>query len=209
VNGPAWATLKEAAEIASDSAGDPQESIRRAVSASLLVRPGTLPLPGREPPALRVRVITQRTIVGNDWLQAPVLDFEKSEIQCRSYMAGTWEEFKHPRETYPARIELWRDDLLRLWLAGPTSHLPGDAARSRVQIPMSRAGQPALAQAPAVAIKKIEAAREGVRACFPEGVPPSTANVMVSRRVGEWLKDKYPGLGTISDDTIERAAGRK
>lgn len=111
----AWASLQEAAEtVRASGLEDPMEVIRQAVSAALIVRPGTLPLPGRTPPAPRLRVISQRTTVGMDWLEAPVLDFEKSEILCRSFMARTQEEFS-PRELHPARIELWSDDLLRLW----------------------------------------------------------------------------------------------
>jgi hypothetical protein len=115
---PPWASLEEASQIVrAAGVDDPEETIRKAVGAGLLVRPGAVPVTGREYPAPRVRVISERTIIGNDWLQAPVLDFEKSEILCRSFMDGTQERFEHPRRLHPARIELWRDDLLRLWPA--------------------------------------------------------------------------------------------
>jgi hypothetical protein len=127
-----WASLQEATEtVRAAGVKDPAEAITRAVSAAMLVRPGALPLPDRTPPAPRLRVITQRTVVGMDWLQAPVLDFEKSEILCRSYMAGTQEQFTHPRDLHPARIELWNDDLLRLWPAAggdQPSSAPRDTA---------------------------------------------------------------------------------
>jgi hypothetical protein len=57
--------------------------------------------------------------------------------------------------------------------------------------------------------RKIDAAKLGVSACYPGGVPPTVANATMNRRVGTWLKENFPDLGEISDDTIERAAGRK
>jgi hypothetical protein len=117
MNGP-WASLQEATEtVRAAGVENPTEVIRQAVSAALIVRPGTLPLPDRTPPAPRLRVISQRTPDTEmmDWLQAPVLDFEKSEILCRSFMPRSWEELNRPRNVHPARIELWNDDLLRLW----------------------------------------------------------------------------------------------
>jgi hypothetical protein len=131
-----WASLQEAAEtVRAAGVENPTEAITRAVSAAMIVRPGTVPLPDRTPPAPRLRVITQRTTVGMDWLQAPALDFEKSEILCRSYMAGTQEEFSHPRDLHPARIELWNDDLLRLWPAGGIQHSQAALAAAAVSPP--------------------------------------------------------------------------
>jgi hypothetical protein len=122
----AWVSLQEAVEtVRAASVENPEEVIRQAVSVALLVRPGTLPLSDHTPPAPRLHVITQRTIVGMDWLQAPALDFEKSEILCRSYMAGTWEEWP-PQNLHPARIEIWKADLLRLWPSGGSQEAPGE-----------------------------------------------------------------------------------
>jgi F420-0:gamma-glutamyl ligase len=59
------------------------------------------------------------------------------------------------------------------------------------------------------ALTKIDAARQGVAACYPDGVSASVANKVLCRVVGEWLKQNHRSLGEISDDTIERAAGRK
>ena len=56
---------------------------------------------------------------------------------------------------------------------------------------------------------KREAAEQGVRLLYPSGVPTDVANPVLCRRVGDWLKLNYRDLGEISDDTIERAAGRK
>jgi hypothetical protein len=56
---------------------------------------------------------------------------------------------------------------------------------------------------------KGEAARLGVLALYPNCVPDDVSNAMLCRKVGEWLKVNYADLGDISDDTIERAAGRK
>jgi hypothetical protein len=129
----AWASLQEAAEtIRAAGVENSTEVIRRAVSAALIVRPGALPLPDRKPPAPRFRVISERTPVGMDWLQAPVLDFEKSEILCRSYMAGTDEEFRYPRDVHPARIELWNDDLLRLWPPASVQPRPEASASATI-----------------------------------------------------------------------------
>lgn len=135
MTGP-WASLQEATEtVRAAGVENPTEVIRQAVSAALIVRPGTLPLPDRTPPAPRLRVITQRTTVGMDWLQAPVLDFEKSEILCRSFMPGSWEQKWRP-ELHPARIEIWNDDLLRLW---HVSGVPTPAPEPHTRFPLDYA----------------------------------------------------------------------
>jgi hypothetical protein len=118
----AWVSLQEAVEtVRAGSDENPAEVIRRAVSAALLMPPGALPPPGHTPPVIRVRVILQQRRPDTemmDWLQAPVLDFEKSEILCRGFTPESWEEINRPRKLHPARIEIWKDDLLRLWPAG-------------------------------------------------------------------------------------------
>lgn len=113
-----WSTLREALAIA-EAAGvqDAPESIKRAVSEAVLVRPGATPAAIARSSALRARVISQRISVGMEWLQSPQLDFEKSEILQRSYMLGTQEEFAHPRGLHPARLELWTADVKRLFPA--------------------------------------------------------------------------------------------
>jgi hypothetical protein len=56
---------------------------------------------------------------------------------------------------------------------------------------------------------KREAAKRGVAAVYPGGVPENVSNAILCRQVGSWLKNHFSELGEISDDTIERAAGRK
>ncbi|MCK1706128.1 hypothetical protein IVA86_33185 [Bradyrhizobium sp. 146] len=130
-----WSTLREALAMA--QAGDipnAQERVTRAVAEAGLVRPGALPRVVTAY-ALRVRVISSRTMVGMDWLQAPQLDFDKSEILCRSFMAGTQEQFEHPRPLHPALIELWAADVARLFPAaidaGPHRRFSDDESLAR------------------------------------------------------------------------------
>jgi hypothetical protein len=59
------------------------------------------------------------------------------------------------------------------------------------------------------AISKREAAKLGVAAVYPNALPESVSNPILCRKVGAWLKVNFKELGEISDDTIERAAGRK
>ena len=125
----AWVSLQEAVEtVHAASVESPEEVIRRAVSAAELVR-GALPPSGHTPPVIRVRVILQHRkpdIEMLDWIQAPVLDFQKSEILCRGFAPMSWEELNRPRNLHPARIEIWNDDLLRLWPAGGSPEAPGN-----------------------------------------------------------------------------------
>ncbi|KRR09576.1 hypothetical protein CQ12_13905 [Bradyrhizobium jicamae] len=111
-----WSTLQEAAAIVrAAGAENPAETITRAVSAAQLVL-GAFPTPGRTPPVIRIRVILPQRKLDTkmmDWLHAPVLDFEKSEILCRGFALESWEYF-HPRN-HPARIAIWRADLIRRW----------------------------------------------------------------------------------------------
>jgi hypothetical protein len=58
--------------------------------------------------------------------------------------------------------------------------------------------------------KKV-AAQAAINACYPNGVPPSSdlPNTSLCAAVWAWLKEKKPGMPTISDDTILCAAGRR
>jgi hypothetical protein len=117
--GSAWASLEEALVIVKAAgAPDPIDELKRRIGEAHLMRPGERPLPAKADTPLRVRIFTERTTVGTDWLVDATLDIPRSTIDCRGYMPRTWEDpsFQTLR-CHPEEIKLWRDDLHRLWPA--------------------------------------------------------------------------------------------
>jgi hypothetical protein len=58
-------------------------------------------------------------------------------------------------------------------------------------------------------LSKRAAAKRAIDACYPEGVPDTVLNAVLCRAASQWLKQHMSHMPDISDDTIERAAGRK
>jgi hypothetical protein len=58
-------------------------------------------------------------------------------------------------------------------------------------------------------LSKRAAAKRAIDACYPEGVPDTVINAVLCRVASQWLKQHMSHMPDISDDTIERAAGRK
>jgi hypothetical protein len=180
---PVWASLEEASEmVRATGIDDPAKTIRRTVSAALLV--SAAPTPDHEPSALRVRVISQRKMVGLDWLQAPELDFEKSEILCRSFMPGSWEQFEIPG-LHPAKIELWTADVKRLW--------PPSAAMIR------KGGRPPVVEWGLVETEAIRLMEDNGEFSAVDGW---NAQERLNEELMKFCQDKFgiePGLSTLKE----------
>jgi hypothetical protein len=116
-----WATLAECRKTLL-LAGVPnaEEGLRCEISQAILLRLPGIPCRGEgfgtEMP-LRVRVVTDRTIVWGDeaWLRKPELNFAQSTILVPSFMPNTSEERDDPFRHYPATLLIWRKDLRRFW----------------------------------------------------------------------------------------------
>ena len=112
--GPAWSSHRsgEANSLPSESGAGYQQSLDRrdwrnspppAIDTSVPLRIQVTPSPGWR-------------LVGRDWLDHPLLHWETSEIEC---LCALW---KPPSASQPAppsqsraRIEVWREDIARLW----------------------------------------------------------------------------------------------
>jgi hypothetical protein len=114
-----WLSLTKATTLLDHDAQRARESLGRAISKAWIVGPGGSPAPAIDPNVpLRVQVTPSpgRRLVGRDWLEWPVLHWETSEIEC---LCTPW---MPPRASQPAppsqsraRIEIWREDIGRLW----------------------------------------------------------------------------------------------
>lgn len=89
-------------------------------------------------------------------------------------------------------VLLRREEVVKQWPIIGRAPLPGD-----------------LLAAPAKSRPRFQAARRVIDEIYPNGVPDQAVepNSKLYRRVSEKLKQA--GLPTVSDDTIERAAGRR
>jgi hypothetical protein len=94
----------------------------RAISKAWIVGPGGSPALSVDPNVpLRIQVTPSPgwRLVGRAWLDQPVLDWETSEIEC---LCTPWMPLRTSEPASPsqlrARIEIWREDIGRLW-GGP------------------------------------------------------------------------------------------
>jgi hypothetical protein len=119
-----WLSLTKATTILDHDIQRARESLGRAISKAWIVGPSGSPAPAIDPNVpLRIQVTPSPgwRLVGRAWLDHPVLDWETSEIEC---LCAPW---MSPRASQPeppsqsrAKIEIWREDIGRLW-GGPES----------------------------------------------------------------------------------------
>jgi hypothetical protein len=123
-NAVSWLSLTKATTILDHDVQRARESLGRAISKAWIVVAGRSPAPAIDTNVpLRVQVTPSPgwRLVGRDWLEHPVLHWETSEIEC---LCTPW---MSPRTSQPApssqsraKIEIWREDIGRLW-GGPES----------------------------------------------------------------------------------------
>jgi hypothetical protein len=119
-----WLTLTKATTILDHDVQRARESLGRAISKAWIVGSGGSPQSPIDPNVpLRVQVTPSPgcRLVGRDWLEHPVLHWETSEIEC---LCTPWMPPRASQPTSPsparAKIEIWREDIARLW-SGPES----------------------------------------------------------------------------------------
>jgi hypothetical protein len=138
-NAVSWLSLTKATTILDHDVQRARESLGRAISKAWIVGPVGSPASAIDPNVpLRIKVTPSAglRLVGRAWLDPPVLDWETSEIEC---LCMPW---MSPRISQPAapsqsraKIEIWREDIGRLW-GGPESsggNDPPSDQRSRPQ----------------------------------------------------------------------------
>jgi hypothetical protein len=119
-----WLSLTQATTILDHDVQRARKSLERAITKAWIVGIGGTPAPPIDPNVpLRIQVTPSPgwRLVGRDWLDSPVLNWETSEIEC---LCAPWEPRSVSQRAAPshsqARIEIWREDIPRLW-GGPES----------------------------------------------------------------------------------------
>jgi hypothetical protein len=117
-----WLSLTKATTALDHDVQRARESLGRAISKAWIVGPGGSPPLAVDPNVpLRIQVTPSPgwRLVGRAWLDQPVLDWETSEIEC---LCTPWMPLRTSEPASPsqsrARIEIWREDIGRLW-GGP------------------------------------------------------------------------------------------
>ena len=116
-----WLSLTQATTILDHDVQRGRASLERAISNAWIVGVGGTPAPPIDPNVpLRIQVTPSPglRLVGRDWLDRPVLDWETSEIEC---LCTPWTPRGASEPSAPsqsrAKIEVWREDIRRLWAA--------------------------------------------------------------------------------------------
>jgi hypothetical protein len=114
-----WLRLSEATTLIHHDVQKARERLERAISKAWRVGPGALPQHASDPNVpLRIHVTTSPglRIEGRDWLEKPVLNWETSEIECfcKPWMPMRRTPTQPPTQSR-AQIEVWEEDLVRLW----------------------------------------------------------------------------------------------
>ena len=127
-----WLSLTQATTILDHDVQRGRASLERAISKAWIVGVRGTPAPPIDPNVpLRIQVTPSPglRLVGRDWLDRPVLDWETSEIEC---LCTPWTPRGASEPSAPsqsrAKIEVWREDIRRLW-AAPESPV-GDVSSS-------------------------------------------------------------------------------
>jgi hypothetical protein len=114
-----WLQLTDATTTLDHDLHQARASLERAVSKAWIVGTGGTPPPAIDTNVpLRIQVTPSPgwRLVGRDWLDHPVLHWEASEIQC---LCALWKPSSASQPAPPsqsrARIEVWREDIARLW----------------------------------------------------------------------------------------------
>jgi hypothetical protein len=115
-----WLRLDEATTLLDHDVEKARVALERGISKSWLVRPSGDPQPANDPNVpLRVRVMPSAgwRIQGRAWLESPVLHWQESEIECscKPWAPSVQNSSPAPTSQVRAKIEVWQDDIFRLW----------------------------------------------------------------------------------------------
>ena len=119
----AWLRLNEATVLVSHDLQGARERLERAISKAWRTPEGRVPQPLADPNVpLRIQVNPPRglRIEGRDWLDGPVLHWDASEIECpcKPWTPPRLAQSSAPATQCRVKIEVWGDDLMRLWSSG-------------------------------------------------------------------------------------------
>jgi hypothetical protein len=116
-----WLSLNKATVIVAHDVQRARERLERAISKAWRTPEGHVPRPMTDPNVpLRIQVIPPPglRIEGRAWLDGPVLHWDASEIECP---CKPWTPLRlqaqssAPATQYRVKVEVWGDDLIRLW----------------------------------------------------------------------------------------------
>ena len=114
-----WLPLQEATALIEHDVQKAQERLERAISKAWQVRAGGEPqlMPDDPNVPLRIPPSSGLRLEGRTWLETPVLHWEASEIEC---LCKPWAPSSQVLPSAPptqtrARIEVWGENLVRLW----------------------------------------------------------------------------------------------
>ena len=114
-----WLRLSEATTLIHHDVQKARERLQRAISKAWLVPLDVSPQQTSDPNVpLRIQVTLPSglRIEGRDWLENPVLDWETTEIEC---LCKPWAPMgrilTEPPTQTKAQIQVWDEDLVRLW----------------------------------------------------------------------------------------------
>jgi len=119
-----WLPLNKAAVIVAHDVERARERLERAISKAWRTPEGHVPQPMTDPNVpLRIQVTPAPglRIEGRAWLDGPVLHWDASEIECP---CKPWTpprlqaQPSAPATQCRVKIEVWGDDLIRLWGSG-------------------------------------------------------------------------------------------
>jgi hypothetical protein len=121
-----WVPLSDATTIMDHNVEKARQSLGRAISKAWLVSPGRSPQPAADlnvPLRIQVTPSPGWRLEGRAWLDQPVLHWENSEVEC---LCAPWMPSRQSQPPVSStqmrdRIEIWREDILRLWSRDGTS----------------------------------------------------------------------------------------
>jgi hypothetical protein len=114
-----WLRLNEATTLIHHDVQKARERLQRAISKAWIVSWETSPQQTSDPNVpLRIQVAVPPglRIEGRGWLENPVLHWETTEIECRCkpWLPMARGPTEPPTQT-KAQIQVWEEDLVRLW----------------------------------------------------------------------------------------------
>jgi hypothetical protein len=142
-----WLSLTKATTILDHDVQRARESLGRAISKAWIVGTGGSPAPAVDPNVpLRIQLTSPPgwRLVGREWLERPILNWETSEIEC---LCALWMPPRASQPTAPsqsrAKIEVWREDIGRLWGSpeGSGGDVPSSGSASASDELMQEVGQ--------------------------------------------------------------------
>ena len=121
-----WVPLSDATTIMDHDVEKARQSLERAISKAWLITPAGSPQPAIDPNVpLRIRVTPSPgwRLAGRAWLDQPMVCWDDSEIEClcAPWMPSGQSQPSVPTTQMRAHIEIWREDIVRLWSRDGTS----------------------------------------------------------------------------------------